>query len=237
MHGGKNHRLWYQRIEKLILILSLGISFASFRIRWMFRWETSNSLRPYQEQEYQSFLANFLSWSFDIITYDFYRRACDITPWASILLQQLFLMLLLKNEHSSLLVYRFGKHVIKLNFRWESQKFGHFLSSSTHDREIFDQSFPSSSNARRITFFSDFGWIWFQSVRRTFYRQLQKSTYLVTISSHGWDILKSNFSALYLKDNQNGPSQATIQTKISHFIFKEQKKFPIHFKSFKSLGL
>jgi len=113
-----------------------------------------------------------------------------------------------------------------------------FLSSSTHEREISDQSSPNSSNARRITFFSDIGLIWLRSVRRTFYRQFQKSPYLVTISSHSWDIPKSNFSALYLKDNQNGPSQDTPWTKISHFISKKQKKFlnyPKPFKSYRAL--
>jgi len=171
---------------------------------------------------------------FDIITYGFHLRACDITLWASILPQELFLTQLLKNEHSSLSIYRFEKHVSKRNFWWKSQKCGHFLSSSTHDKEIADQCSPSSSNAQRITFFSDIDLIWFKSVRRTFCRQFQKSPYLVPISSHSWDMLKSNFSALYLKDNQNGPSQATLQTKISHFIFKEQKKFSIYPKPFRS---
>ena len=171
---------------------------------------------------------------FDIITYGFHLRACNITLWASILPQELFLTQLLKNEHSSLSIYRFEKHVSKRNFWWKSQKCGHFLSSSTHDKEIADQSSPSSSNAQRITFFFDIGLIWFKSVRRTFCRQFQKSPYLVPISSHSWDILKSNFSPLYLKNNQNGPSQATLQTKISHFIFKEQKKFLIYLRSFKS---
>ena len=214
--------------------LGLGISSPSFRIIWTLRWEISITLPPYQEQQYQSFLASFLSWSLDIITYDSHLHACDITLWASIFLQQLFLRLLLKNEHSSLSVYRFEKHVIKRNFWWESQKCGHYLSSSTHDKETADQSSLNSSNAQRITFFSDIGLIWFKFVRRTFHQQFQKSPYLVIISSHSWDILKSNFSALYLKDNQNGPSQATPQTKISHFIFKEQKKFLIYLQPFKS---
>jgi len=39
---------------------------------------------------------------FVIITYDSHLQGCDNTPWARILPQQLFLILLLENEHSSL---------------------------------------------------------------------------------------------------------------------------------------
>jgi len=82
--------------------------------------------------------------------------------------------------------------------------------------------------------FFDIGLIWFRFVRRTFHRQFQKSPYLVTISSHSWDCLKPNFSALYLEDNQNKPSQIALETKVPHLIFKEQKKFLNYLKLFKS---
>jgi len=110
---------------------------------------------------------------------------------------------------------------ISLNVTFDENLRNDFLSSSTHDREICDQNSPSCSNPRRLTFFFDICLIWFRFVRRTFYQQFQKSPFLVTISSHSWDFLKPNISALYLKDNQNEPSQTAPETKVSHFIFEE----------------